>query len=96
MICQACGREVRLMGKIGRYDECPHCRADLHCCRNCRFFDSASPNQCREPIAEPVRDKATGNICQYFEPNAKIPLTTRSGPSAQDSKKAFDALFKKK
>jgi hypothetical protein len=43
-----------------------------------------------------VRDKATGNICQYFEPNAKIPLTTRSGPSAQDSKKAFDALFKKK
>ncbi len=96
MICHACGREVRLFGVVGRGDACPECRADLHCCRNCRHFDTGKAHECREPIADPVRDKAAANHCEFFQPNTKVPLTTRSGPSAKDSRKAFDDLFKKK
>ena len=95
MVCHACGREVRVLGKLGRTSECPECGADLHCCRNCKFFDTAVANECREPVAEPVRDKAGANFCDYFEPNNKLSLTTRSGASSQDARKAFDSLFKK-
>ncbi|MBI4749938.1 MAG: hypothetical protein HY774_15740 [Acidobacteria bacterium] len=96
MICHSCGRDVRILGRVGRTAECTECGADLHCCRNCRFFDTSAPNQCREPIAEPEKDKAAANFCDYFEANTKIALTTRSGPTSSDSRKAFDALFKKK
>lgn len=96
MVCHACGREVRVLGKLGRTAECTECGADLHCCRNCRFFDTSAPNQCREPIAEPVRDKAAANFCDYFEVNNKIALTSRGGASSQEAKKAFESLFKKK
>ena len=95
MVCHACGREIRVLGKVGRTAECSECGADLHCCRNCRFFDTGVANQCREPNAEYVSDKAGANFCDYFEVNTKIALTSRSGVSSQDARKAFDKLFKK-
>ncbi len=98
MICHACGREVRLLGRVGRLDRCNECGADLHCCRNCRFFDAGARFECREPIAEPVRDKAAANHCEHFAPNTKMGLTgaSKSRTAADDARKAFDQLFRKK
>ena len=98
MVCHSCGRDIKLLGKVARTDECPNCNADMHCCKNCRFFDPGKNNQCNEPAAEWVRDKLKANFCDFFEPNKRFPLTSRgAGESGRtdDVRKAFDKLFKK-
>jgi hypothetical protein len=99
MVCHNCGREVKIVAKVMRTDECPHCSSDMHCCKNCRFFDPGKNKQCSEPQADYVRDKLKANFCEYFEPNTRVPLTTRGGAQIvqrDDVRKAFDNLFKKK
>jgi len=64
--CHHCGRDVDAVAAIGRRDACLGCGADLHCCRNCRFYDPGYHNQCREPQAERQVDKEQGNFCEYF------------------------------
>ena len=88
-------RELSLGRVIGRRDECPFCRADLHCCLNCRFYDPAVSKQCREPSAELVRDKNHANYCDYFVFGESSTAGTQSG-EVKNSRKAFDDLFKKK
>lgn len=92
LICFSCGKAVQYQGKVGRREDCPHCRADLHCCRNCQFFDRASYNECREPSADRVQEKDRSNFCDYFQPRTG----GASGKSNQDLKAAAEALFKKK
>ncbi|MGA8185577.1 MAG: hypothetical protein WB819_18275 [Terriglobia bacterium] len=75
-------------------DTCPNCDADLHCCRNCRFYDPGKHNECAETQAEWVRDKEASNYCGYFQPNPVL-LASGSGPGKQDdAKKRFDSLFR--
>ncbi len=75
-------------------DACPNCDADLHCCRNCRFYDPGKHNECAETQAEWVRDKEASNYCDYFQPNPVL-LASSSGPGKQDDvKKRFDSLFR--
>ncbi|MBI3428336.1 MAG: hypothetical protein HY011_35900 [Acidobacteria bacterium] len=97
MVCHNCGREIKLVGKAMRSDECPHCKADVHCCKNCRFFDPGKSNQCAEPQADYVRDKVKANFCDYFQANNRLPLTKRASEPVQrdDARKNFDKLFSK-
>ncbi len=86
------------IGAIRRKDECPHCSADVHACKNCRFFDPGKSNQCIESQADYVADKNRANFCEFFQPNARVPLTGKEGSGnakQTDVKKAFDSLFKK-
>ena len=79
-----------LLLPLARHEECSHCRAQLHVCRMCVYFDTAAPQQCREPVAENVSDKQRANFCGYFQINPQA----YAGPSDQaaDSRK-LDALF---
>jgi len=93
-VCHACTKELALGREIGRRDECPYCHADLACCLNCKFHDRSAPKQCREPIAELVREKDKANYCDFFqfkETTAGAPV--KDGETA--SRKALDDLFKK-
>lgn len=89
--CHACGNAIELIDKVKRADACEHCGADLHCCKNCNFYDPNVHSQCRESttIYEPDKEKA--NFCTYFVP--------REGEAAAENKQAamsaLDALFKK-
>ena len=65
-ICHHCGRDIGPLQRVGRRDACLQCRADLHCCLNCTFYDPACHNQCREPQAERQVDKEAGNFCDWF------------------------------
>jgi hypothetical protein len=96
MVCHNCGREIKLVGKVVRGDECQHCKAEMHCCKNCRFFDPAKNNQCSETQAEYVRDKTRDNFCEFFEPNRNMPLNERSQnlQRTDNARSAVDALFK--
>ena len=93
LFCHACGAEVRVQEKILRSDECPSCGKDLRCCRNCRHFDAAVHNQCREVVAEWVADKERANFCEYFDPSASA--RGRKGQSDQeDAREKWRKLFK--
>ena len=68
-VCWACGQQLDA-SMYQREGECPQCRKQTHVCRNCHFYEPGRPNDCQEPIAEPVRDKDRANFCDYFEPSA--------------------------
>lgn len=68
MNCVNCGHTIQVVGRVGKRDTCPRCDADLHTCLNCRFYDPAAHNQCRETQAEWERFKDKNNYCDYFEP----------------------------
>jgi hypothetical protein len=95
--CWKCGEKIEFPSgsRVGRRDSCPRCDADLHCCRNCRFYDPGKHNQCSETQAEWVGDKQAANYCDYFEPNPTLLASgEQTGSRAGDAKKKFDSLFK--
>lgn len=95
--CYNCGHRIPLLSaqKVLKNDKCPGCDADLHCCKNCRFFDPSVHNECRETQAEWVRSKDSRNYCDYFEASTRVDLTGKSGASTDDARKKWDSLFKK-
>ena len=95
--CFNCGHQIPMLSaeKVLKKDTCPNCNTDLHCCRNCRFFDPSVHNQCRETQAEWVQQKDKANYCDYFAASTRVDLTRKSGVSSEDARKKWDTLFKK-
>jgi len=93
VVCFACGHLTKTLSGIGRREECPQCRADLHVCKNCVHYDPRAYNECREPTADVVVEKQRANFCDHFTPSAEGPSQAKS---KQDLKAAAEALFKKK
>ncbi len=89
MICAACGAELGHVERVGRRDACPACGADLRVCRQCRFFDPAVADACREPVAEHVADKTRANFCDHFAPGDPA----RAAAPTTDARTALDRLF---
>ena len=95
--CWKCGEAIQVPtgSRVGTRDACPACDADLHACRNCRFYDPGKNNRCAEPQAEWTRDKEAANYCDYFSPNLTLfARHNRSASQADDAKNNFDSLFK--
>ncbi len=93
--CFSCGGELKIIDRVGRGDSCPHCRADLHCCRNCRFYDPSAYNECHEPQADRVLEKEMSNFCDYFELAEKL-YSLKGKDAAAEAKRKLEGLFKKK
>ena len=91
--CYFCGAEIELADKVYRKDTCPNCGRDLHSCVQCRFYDPSAPHQCKEPVAEPVRDKEKANLCTYFEFAGRKDSSFQS--EKELAKKKLEELFKK-
>lgn len=90
--CWKCGGPLPdLPLPLARHEECPHCRAQLHVCLMCVFFDAAAPQQCREPVADLVSDKQRANFCGYFQLNPHA--FTEPPQQAATSRRQLDALF---
>jgi hypothetical protein len=90
MNCWKCDYEVEVKERVGFRDRCPRCDSPLHCCFNCKFYDPAYNNQCRETAAERVVDKDRFNFCDYFSPGIN-----RGAQPVADNRAKLDALFKK-
>ena len=88
-VCWACGQKLSA-AMYQREGECLQCRKQTHVCRNCRFYEPGRPNDCQEPIAEPVRDKDRANFCDYFEPSID---TFRPSDDPEQLKAAAENLF---
>ena len=55
-MCWKCGKEIDVSVKIYRDSEC-ECGADLHCCKNCKFYSQGSHYDCKESIEDFVSEK---------------------------------------
>jgi len=90
--CHACATEHRFEDVVPRRADCERCGAALHSCLNCFFHDSSAYNDCREPSAERVVDKAAANFCDYFRAAAGEGSRPAAGRRATDE---LEGLFKK-
>lgn len=93
--CYRCGTDISAFERVGRRDTCLSCGADLHCCRNCDFYDPRLHNQCREPQAERQVDKEQGNFCEYFSFRS-AGAAQRGAPASGDVRAQLEGLFRKK
>ena len=93
--CHVCGKGLEGSDRVGRSEICSHCRADLHCCLNCRFYDEQAQNQCRESSAEWVSDRKKTNFCDYFSFRDSAEAG-RKEKEQQEARAKLEALFKKK
>jgi hypothetical protein len=93
-LCHSCKKSLDPGREIGRKDECPFCRADLHCCLNCRFFERSAPKHCREPQADLVSDKQKANFCDYFVFADRAEIAAGSADE-EKARRSLEDLFRK-
>ena len=92
LVCWKCGMDLSCLPQpLGRRAACTSCHAELHVCRMCRHFDTGKAKQCREPMAEEVKDKVRANFCEWFQ--AKDDAFAPSEGVKSDARSALDALF---
>jgi hypothetical protein len=93
-VCHFCGTSLEVSEPIPRDAECPSCRNDVRCCRNCRHYDERYNNSCTETQADPVPEKHRRNFCEFFyfsrEPFAG---NAGAGKRESDARAKLDALF---
>ena len=94
--CFKCRNElefiVKVGVKVGRLDTCEHCASNLHCCRNCRFYDPNVHNECLETTADFIRDREASNFCSHFEMK-NCSEAPEEDTSVASAKSKLDALF---
>lgn len=79
---------------LSRLSKCLACHAELHVCRQCRFYDPRKPESCAEERADPPKDKQRANFCDYFDPRPNAFQPADPGP-ADRAKTELDKLFGK-
>lgn len=92
--CYKCASDLELPPQIGFKEACQKCNADVHCCKNCKFFDLNSYNSCRESQAERIVDKEKANFCDYFSAGAANASSADKNSKINDAKKNLEDLFK--
>jgi hypothetical protein len=90
--CFKCGAGLEI-DFVGRREECPNCGADVHVCLNCDFYELGRANDCREPQAEPVKEKDRSNFCGFFRFKEAGDAVKKSGKDEAD--RLWQDLFKK-
>ena len=92
LVCWSCGTSIAdLSLPLSRFDECRACKASLHACRLCEFYKTSVAKQCREPIAEEVKDKERANFCDYFKPRPGAYIAPDS--AAARARTELEAMF---
>ncbi|HEY8226840.1 MAG TPA: hypothetical protein VIG25_16280 [Pyrinomonadaceae bacterium] len=90
--CAACGAPAP--PNINVNSSCANCRAELHTCRQCTYFDPSARFECRKTIKVRIVNKNARNTCELFAPRTIVERETSSG-TPNDARQAFAKLFKK-
>ena len=104
--CSNCG--AVLQQGFDPKGKCPRCAFELHCCKQCAYFDTAARFECMKPVPERIARKDQVNDCTFYEFRTTIekdtaPSAPPPGHSASpervsrplDARQAFENLFKK-
>ncbi len=81
--CSNCG--TVLNSGFDPNGKCPKCSLELHCCKQCRFFDSAAQFECTQPIPERITPKDARNNCKFYEFRTTVEKDTAPTSYAQKS-----------
>jgi hypothetical protein len=93
LVCWKCGASLAdVTLPLRRLEECRTCGAELHVCKLCEWYSVTVAKQCREPIAEEVKDKERANFCDYFKPRPGAHSQADASVSTQ-ARSELDALF---
>jgi hypothetical protein len=91
--CAECGAVLPITADS--LTHCPHCRADLHTCRQCAHFDPARRYECVQEITERIADKRGRNDCTRFSLMVTVERDTSGGAVRPgDARRSFGDLFK--
>ena len=90
--CASCGAKVATA--IGGESACLTCKAELHTCRQCTYFDPGARFECSKPITVRIVNKNARNTCELFTARIVVEKQTSSG-APTDARAAFAKLFKK-
>jgi hypothetical protein len=90
--CAACAGTIQASISIDA--SCPKCKADLHTCRQCTFFDPGARFECRKPITARIGNKGGRNTCELFAARTVVERET-SSRTPSDARQAFANFFKK-
>jgi hypothetical protein len=106
--CANCG--AVLVAGFDPNGQCPKCNFELHCCKQCRFFDSGAQFECTQPVPARVTPKDAKNSCTFYEfrttvekdtaptsymQQSQTPTEAPSPARPLDARQAFENLFKK-
>ena len=93
LVCWKCGESIEdLPLPLSRLAQCKACHAELHVCMLCEFYDPHIADQCREPVADFVKEKERANFCDYFKPRPNA-YTPKTDFQAQAAKAELDEIF---
>jgi len=90
--CAMCGAKVA--SSIGADSTCLNCKAELHSCRQCSYFDPSARFECSKTITARIVNKNARNACEIFAARSVVERQTSSG-APTDARQAFANLFKK-
>lgn len=93
MSCHQCGAAVEVSEPLARDAECPGCGKDLRACVQCRHYDPALNNACRETMADPVVEKERRNFCEYFSFSREPFRRAKGSDRAADARARLEGLF---
>lgn len=89
--CFQCHEKLIVPEPVSRKEECPKCKVDVRCCRNCVFYDPKVYNECRETQADRTLEKERANLCDFFSPvKSRMALVDEK----EKALSAAEALFK--
>lgn len=107
--CSNCG--AVLAAGFDPNGQCPKCGFELHCCKQCRFFDTGAQFECTQPVSERISPKDAKNNCKLYEfrmtiekdtaptsyaqPAQQAASVSAPPPRFNDARQAFEDLFKK-
>ncbi|MDE2345188.1 MAG: hypothetical protein KGL13_01845 [Gammaproteobacteria bacterium] len=93
LVCWKCGATLREVPQpLSRISLCLSCRAELHVCRQCCFYDTHKAESCTEQRADPPKDKQRANFCEYFQPRANA-WQAEDNSAADKAKDELQKLF---
>lgn len=91
--CAGCGAVLPIARSS--LEQCPHCRAALHACRQCTHFEPARRFECTQPVIERIADKNAANACDAFALRVTVERdASPDGPRPDDIRRSFNNLFK--
>lgn len=90
--CAGCGSV--LPAGVDPQGKCPRCGYDLHSCKQCTHFDTASRYECTEPIPARIARKDARNECPLYAMRTTVERETSTSRPV-DARQAFENLFKK-
>lgn len=90
--CAGCGNV--LPDDFNPNGKCPRCGFELHSCKQCAYFDTASRYECTQPISARIPRKDAKNECSFYATRTTVERETSTSRPV-DARQAFENLFKK-